>query len=252
MSEELVGNDDFDAGFDGTDVAPTETPEQAPDAPKFVQITEQDYQKLMSGATAIDEIKAAQEKQFGTAFGKIGGIERIINQLQSTSGGNIQVTAEDFEELVSEYPELAELQIKGLNKALSKMQGGGNSITQEQIETLMQQRLDPALSALESKVETKLESRRVARTHPDWVDVCKSPEFTAWINTKPNAAEIVSSNDSDTVIKTINEFKALKKPKPQTQTRQNRFADAVTPKGTGGYEESNTDDDDFNAGFNSR
>src|SRR6058998_3438590 len=84
-------DDDFTAGFDGAD-APTATPETKPaetaaatpdatpvvtQAPKYVQITQEQFDGLMSSAAKIDEIKATQHSQLDKAFGKIGGIERL-------------------------------------------------------------------------------------------------------------------------------------------------------------------------------
>lgn len=129
QAEELdAGNDDFSAGFDD---APTERPaveERAEEvaeadlAPKMAQITEEQYKQLLDRAASIDQIKAQQDKGLSTAFGKIGGIERVLSQIQS--GVALDVSEDDFEEMRKDYPELAAMQVQGLKKVLSKIRPG--------------------------------------------------------------------------------------------------------------------------------
>lgn len=253
-------DNDFDAGFSEDTVTPTEKPETteapaepAPQAPKYAQITEEQYQHLLSRATAIDEIKAAQEKQFGTAFGKIGGIERLVNQLQAAApaGQSIEVSEDDFDELRADFPELAAMQVKGLNKALAKVRGSGPAVDPEMLEQRIQERLAPEIQRVREEASQKIVDLTIRQQHRDWNKVVRSPEFAEWLAAKPQAERdaIQYSDDPDVVADHITTFKAAAK---AATTRAKRFDQAVTPRGTGGHAPAPDDDDEFNAGFNGR
>ncbi len=269
----------FESGFEDPAIeTPTATPEvqqqeatpvaseAAADAPKFVQITEEQFQNLQSRAALIDEIKAAQEKQFGTAFGKIGGIERILNQvpeqLKPGDGAPVQISEEDFSTLRQEYPDLAASLVHDLGAVLSKARGAGSvqQFDQAALDQLVNDRLGPALQNAETKIEQKLEVKALNRTHPDWQQSCNSDEFKSWIATQPDnlAAQFYDSWDSHFIGNTLTKFQSAQKaaadavaPKqnqqPSARTRQ--LAAAVTPKGTGGHATGPTEEDEFQAGF---
>ena len=69
----------FNSGF--SDDQPTPAPVEEVVQPKYVQITEDDFKSFQSNATSIAEMRAAYQKQFDTAFGKLGGVERTLTQL---------------------------------------------------------------------------------------------------------------------------------------------------------------------------
>lgn len=257
--------DQLNAGFAGEEM-PTETPAATPDeavaepaasAPKFASITEEDWNNVRSAATAITEIKAAQEKQFGTAFGKLGGLERTLQQMREAgTGQSVVFDADDFAELQAEYPELADLTLKGMNKALGKIRSGGGSPAD--IDRLVQERLAPALDQVRVAQE-RIIDLEMRSAHPDWKQVVASPAFTAWTGTLPaeERDRMMGSADPDVAAQMIAQFKAAqKKPvakpaaaAPAVSSRQKRFESAVTPKGTGGHAPGRTAIDDLNAGF---
>lgn len=254
MEDDQVA-DDFAEGFEGTASAPTEKPDPEavvvaePEAPRLAQITEDQYQQLLAKATAIDEIKAAQEKQFGTAFGKIGGIERVINQLQAAtqSGEVVEISEDDFEEMRAEFPELAAMQVRGLNKVLSKLRGTGQAPAQfdpSQIDGRVQEQLSPALQDIERRYETKL----LRAYHRDWDEVVTSDAFKEWEKTLPaeDQAKLASSTDAEYIASQLDRYKSAAK---TISSRQKRIEAAITPRGTGGHAPAPSEDDDFNAGF---
>jgi hypothetical protein len=259
-------SDDFDAGFNDVAAAPTEKPvqeaavaEPAPEAPKLAQITEEQFQHLLARATAIDEIKAAQEKQFGTAFGKIGGIERLINQLQAAApaGQPIELTEDDFDELRADFPDLAAMQVKGFNKALARANARVGSpvttpgIDPEILEQRIQERLAPEIQKVRDEAMAKITDLSMRQFHPDWKQVATQPEFAAWQKTLPAAEQeaLASSNDPEFVSSHISKFKASLK---TAASQAKRFEQAVTPRGTGGHAPGPDEDDEFSAGFNGK
>jgi len=207
---------------------PEEKPEPEPEvveAPKYAQITEEQYQDLVKRASLIDEMKAVQDKSFGTAFGKIGGIERVLNQLQSTPSG-VEVTADDFEELRAEFPELAEMQVKGLNKILGKFKGTGtpdiDKLVSQQVESLM-----PRL-----KIDIALDSV----VGGDWVKERNSKAFMDWEQSQPaEVRQLAQSDELSDAKRMLQLYVDSKKApvKPPVSTRKQQLEAAVTPKGTG-------------------
>lgn len=260
MVQEVEQEDDsldFESGFEGV---PTEKPvaeepvevEATQPAPKMAQITEEQYQQLLERAASIDQIKAAQEKGLTTAFGKIGGIERVLNQIQSASGA-VEVSDDDFDEMRKEFPELAALHVQGLKKVLSKMRPASNALDPTQIDSLVQQRISPVLDSVSERVERLVGEKLLTKTHKDWKEVTANDEFKAWFFSQPAEYQSVVGNsfDPDVVGEAIDTFKASKQKAIAASTRQKRIESAVTPRGTGGHQPARSDDDDFHAGFNS-
>jgi hypothetical protein len=152
----------FAAGFDDdTTDTPTETPADQQDAdtqqqerpapaepapPEYAQFTKAERDELMA-------LREQAQKQFGTAFGKIGGIERTIKSL--TDGAQVDISQEDIDALRDDFPPLAAALEKVRN--LRALPGAG--VDQEQIANLVAERV--------SAVEQKFELRLLTKDHPD-------------------------------------------------------------------------------------
>lgn len=277
-------DEDFDAGFAGQE-NPTETPDaldtpevaettpaQAepaavePPAPEYVQITKEDLERLNASAAAVEELRATLTSQGDKTFGKIGGLERVIKELQQSTpaGEAVELSEEDMAEFAQEYPELASLQRTVLNKALGKIKlrgtGTAETFAPEQIDEMVAKRLDPALKEVDERVEHMVESRLLAKEHPDWKEIVDAgnPEsknpYRTWLATQPAEyqAQVNSATNSDLISSSITKFKDAAKAAQAISQRQSRIEAAVTPKGAGGNAApSNSDDDDFEAGFKS-
>jgi len=267
LNNEVVNDDEFNSGFDAAYV-PTETPEQVeedpaeeqePPAPQYRQITEQEYEQLMNSATLVSDIKAAQEKQFGTAFGKIGGIERHLQQLQhqTPNGQSVELTDEDVAEMAEEFPELAGMTLKVLQNVVGKMRGTGPAIDETVISNVRKD------AVRDAKVEISLET--LDETHEGWRDIVGLPdgqgnlpdtEYRRWLGEQPeNYRQRLEETNNHVVIgRSIDKFNEYKKQKQAKQdtSRRDRFADAVDAKGDGGHQSAPTGDDEFEAGFKGR
>lgn len=246
----------FDGGFD--DVAPAATP--AADEPKMTQISEDEYRKLLDGVARIDEIEGALEKQFGTAFGKIGGIERVLDQLKSSApaGGKIELSKEVVADLAAEFPEMAELQYKTLQKLVDVLNtrtpapevGAAQPSAPVVDEAAIEKRVRRAIA--EETLDTFDENWRETIGLPD--DAGKIPDtpFRQWLKKQPTEyANRVASTYSATVLTdALSKFKAAQ---VKAQGRREVLDAAVEVTGSGGQapDARSTDDDEFNEGFKS-
>lgn len=250
LSQEDQADADFAAGFDDEPTAtPTETPadqqndtnhgEQtspAEPAPEYVQLTKAERDELMG-------LRDQAQRQFGTAFGKIGGIERTLQQLNS--GAQVDISQEDIDALKDDFPPLAAALEKVRN--LRALPGAG--VDQEQIASLVAEKV--------SAVEQKFELRLLAKDHPDWQQVDKDPAFAQWVSAQPddfkqNLAQASQAYDSSVVSDAMTKFKQSRRNAAPSadpaSARRSRMSAAVTPRGVGGPAAPNPTDD-LMAGF---
>lgn len=277
---------DFDAGFAG---APTETPGQGnegteangeeqpaaeqqpgtpasdgqaqPEAapqPEFVQLTKQDYEKLMKRADEVESLKTTHQQQLDKAFGSIGGMQRILNDLRAQPAGEpLKLSEETFAELKAEYPELADLTIKGMQRVLEGVRSGGGGINAEAMEK--------AVAQSSAEVRTELiDSHLDAIVDGDWREEVKTPKYAEWIAKQDEATRALeqSSNLRDAA-KLMRRFKAYRDapppapqpqetPKPASTTRQRTIAAAAAnPRGSSPAPVAPSEDDEFLAGYKS-
>ena len=250
-------DDDFDAGF--SQAGQTKTPEPVdetpePEAqpevepPKLAQITEAQFQDLLAKASLVDEFKADSQRKFDNAFGQLGGLKQTVERFNAPNTTPVQVADEDFSEMNSEYPELAELQAKGLNRVLAKLRGGGtvDAAAIQQIVTAQtaEYRAD-ALDRLNDIVE-------------DWET--KRTDIQAWVATQPDAVKALADSenvrDAASLLRQYRAAKAqpvdpVEPAKPAITTRQRQLEAAVTPRSARGAAPEPGEVDEFEAGFNS-
>ena len=269
---EVIDDTGFDDGF-ATD-APTETPGQGAEgqgqggessntaanggtttdsgaAPEYVQLTKQELEELRSRAALIEEVRATQEKSFGTAFGKLGDVERRLKAL-SEGTPVAEISQEEIDTLRADG-------FEPLANALEKIRGirsiaVGGAVDESKVEELVQQRIAPAIQ--------RMELRLLSKEHPDWKEIDADPAFPAWVRSKGDEfvqklAAASNAYDSETISQAMTEFKAHRTAQAATRQRQeananarrSRFDAAVTPRGTGTAPPANPDDE-FDAGFN--
>ena len=253
----------------------TQTPEPAEAAqepappPKLAQITEDQYAELLARAAAVDELKAGLDKKVDTAFGKIGEINRLIASLQQSTpaGEAISLNDDDLAELSSEFPEIAAMTAKGLNRVLSRLKGTGG--TSPDIESIVQQRLAPVMEALPTRVEAMVSEKLLAKEHGDWRAIVGKPdektEYRAWLSTQPAEYQQTVSETYDSVVigESLTRFKAeqakaqaaaeeARKKAEAANQRKSRFEAAATPRGMPGNTPLESDETaGFRAAFSS-
>lgn len=232
-------------GSEGADTKPADTPA----APEYVQITKDEWEALKTSAAEINSVKATLEKVSGTAFGKIGGIERTLKEI--ADGSKIDISQENIDALrAGGWPELAEPLEKLRN--LRALPGAGG-VALEQVEDLVQQRVAKVREELRIERQTEL----LNEAHPDWQQIDADPAFSAWTATLPEdertkLAKASEGYQARVIADFMTRFKATRKA-PSTeepsdpQARRSRINAAVTPRGNGAHAPAETDD--FAAGF---
>lgn len=256
-TDELNAEAALAAGFDDDTATPTETPAEqqteqattqqagqppAEPAPEYVQLTKAERDELLA-------LRESQQRQFGTAFGKIGGIERTLQQL--SSGAQVEIDQEDIDALRDDFPPLAAALEKVRN--LRVLPGAGG-VDESRVQNLVAERV--------SAIEQKFELRLLAKDHPDYQQIDADPAFGAWVAAQPDEfkqklAQASQAYDSAVVSDAMTRFKQSRKapappapaPAPAASAFKNRALAAVTPRGVGGPATSNPNDE-LMAGFN--
>lgn len=265
---------DFDSGFAGT---PTETPEkpaassaegaqaqestaatenqaqpgaqptETPAAPKYVQITETEFVALKALPQRLDQ-----------AFGKIGGVERIMQTLQTQqsrqpSGEPLKLSEADFAELKTEYPELADLHIKGMQRVLERINIPGAD----------PQAIDKVVGERTAALRTELvDSRLDEIVDGDWRQEINTPKYKDWISSQPEDVQALGDSDSlrdaATLLRKFRSFRDTPPPATAQPTqaatsnvKSRAIAAAVPPRGNQAVSSRPTEDDEFDAGFRS-
>lgn len=254
---------------------------EAPAVPvsKVVEITEEKLAALEKAAVDVQDMRASLEKMSGTVFGKFGGLERTIKQLQDTTprGKAIAITADDLKEMQAEYPELTEMTVAGFNRIFEKFQGTGAAVDMDALQNVINDRVQEKVASqreadlLETLSDHRedwftvvgLDEENWKAKHPD--KPYQPTEYRKWLAAQPKDYQDTINNSMRPlqVVKSIERFEKFvedqKKakaaaPKPsvaQTAQRRNRLAAAVVPDSTGSTSMSiePTEAEEFANGF---
>lgn len=226
-----------------------------------------EVKKALELLQAIPNLQSTIEKLRGDAFGKIGGIERILKTLQETTplGQPIEVSADDFEELREEFPETAKKLAPALTRILKKVRGTGTAVPPQIDENALIERA--------SKIADEIADRRVSvrlltRDHKDWREVAgdegSNTPFRQWVKKQGPEVEkaVFSSWDPDLLSEKLTTFKKEQEKAAKGKTitttaqpnaRAQRLAEAVQPRGSvkPPAPKAKTAEEQFEEGFNS-
>ncbi|MEY2854650.1 MAG: hypothetical protein RL030_1782 [Pseudomonadota bacterium] len=252
LDNEQAGFDDEvdDAVLDDAieTAAPTETPEPpAPIAIEYADLTKAEYDALQA---KIVDLTAAQDRSFGTFGRTIKGIQDAVEAMKS--GAQVEIDQADIDALREDgFVPLA----KVLEKVRSMRSLPAQTIDPAKIDELVQQRVAPALETINTTVERAVETRLLARDHPDWREITSQPGFAAYAAGLPAAERTAldASWDSTLIGRHLSAFKAKSAPvtpSESTTQRRNRFAAAATPSGNG-RSNTNATGSDERSGFDS-
>jgi hypothetical protein len=278
VSESTVEHEhdaDFDAGFSGAatetpappaepekpEPTPAPTPAPEPSAPEFVNLTKEEHERLVSAAGKLDELTGTVNKKFETAFGHVGALRQMIQKLQGETpeGHAVQLDESDFAELKEQYPELADLTLKGLNKVMGKLKGTGGNVDPKVFEE--------KAGEIRSTVTREVTDMTLdAIVDGDWQQEVNSPKFAEWMKAQtPEVKALAASDKLRDAARLMRLFKAhadapppvptpspAPTPAPTPSPRQQRTTAAVPPRGDGGHAPAPSEDDEFSAGFNYR
>ena len=194
-------------------------------------------------------------KQFDTAFGGMGALKQMVQKLQTETpaGQPLELSEDDFQELREEYPELADHTVAGLRKIFGRFKGTGSAFDAETFDKKVNERVSAAVS------EARRETLEVM--FPDWEQEVRTESFGSWLNGQTEDVKALAASnkvtDAARMLRLYEKAKVAPPPaRTQTPAPNRAFARttaaAVPPRGDGGHPPGPSEDDDFEAGFNSR
>lgn len=224
---------------------PEPTPEPEPE-PELVQITKEDYERLMSKADKAD---------IDRAFGKLGEINRIVQSIQANTakGEPVEIKDEDVAEWKAKHSQTYDEDFLDAQLELARLTAGKLSGTR-----VIQQSpaidKDQLLAEAEERMARQFEMRLLAREHKDWQKTVQEQGYRNWLVQQGNdyAERISNSWDADEISESLTKYKeSQKKATADAEARKKRMAAAVTPKGTGGHApvSQNSEQDGFDSAF---
>lgn len=233
----------FEAGFAGEPDISDNAKEKIEKELEFAGFTEGQIKDLLGKAAEIDKIKELQSK----AFGSLGSLKQSIDSLknqQRPEATAVTLTKENFPDLTREFPELAEMIVKGLNGALT---GGVATPNPGQFEQIIESQLNSRLQPMQQQFE----SRVLTAMHPDWKQVAPTPEFAQWKQSlDPEVQQQLDSSwDAEFLGQAITAFKGWKNETAKAQqAKARKLESAITPKG-GAKPPTQSENDAFIQGF---
>lgn len=220
-------------------------------APEYVQLTRAELEELKARAALIDQMKATQDKGFGTMGNTIRGIKEQMDALGK--GKRIEIDQKEIDDLRSDG---FETHAKALEK-LRDLQVVSTGADPETIQRIADERAEARLATFKQE----LEARSLRRVHPDWEQYQTAPEFEAWVKAQPEdyRGRLLKASqawDSDFIAEAMTKAKdAAKKAaastqrKPQVQHRETVLEAAIQPRGTGSARPSQDRTNAFREGF---
>lgn len=254
--------DAFREGFSGTPAEPetaTETPTvgEAPAEPvsdpapvvepKLATVTEDQLKQLLDGMTRIDKIESESKQHYDKVMGSVGGLQQFVKELREATpaGQTVHISSADLEELHAEFPEMAELTAKGLNRVLGKLKGtGASALKPDDLKELVK---TEASTLVESAIDER-ELRRLAKKEKGWREIVGDPmsqtPYRQWLAQQPVEYQttINHSKDADEILESITTFQQAAEKPSATSDRERRLKAAVPLKSANGpgavFEES--------------
>jgi hypothetical protein len=240
----------FEAAFAETrgDEPPIEaTPEPEPEPEPQAEPEPEPEPIVVAGLTEaqvkarfaeLEDLKA-QLRQVHGRFGELNG--KLV-QMQQPNAPR-EISADTFEDLQADFPELA----AGIAKGLSKISMGGS--TQAPVDLApLEQKFSQEIERIQKQSEIKL----LTLKHRDWQTIRNSDDFKVWEGTLPEEERETLENSWDALYLSdqFDRFKDWRdKAQVVKQTKQKRLEAATTPRGVASTPNTINDDDAFSSGF---
>lgn len=249
--------------------------EPAPEV-KYRQVTEDEWASLQAKAAEIDAVRADVRKDVDRAFGKMGGVERTLAELQKATpaGHALEVTDDVVAELTEAFPEVGALVLQSFKNLAKGMKGTAPAADKaapagapdpEQLESTVSARL----------LALQLEALDDARE--DWREVIGAPDdsenaYRKWLKTQSPEyqARLAATNSAAVISRSLDKFDSDKAKAVEQAAKEKAEADAKAaaeakaaarrkvlgaadaPKGAGGHgHEGEAPEDQLEAGFKS-
>lgn len=265
----MEDDSELDAGYAGTDAA--EKPlveslvEDTPEAP-MPEAPEPKADPLLEMRELIEK----QNARIRNTEGHIGGLNHNLKQMQETLAASKAASQQvsdaptqaqvqeamsnpkEWDDLKADFPEWSVATEKFMDARLAKV---GKSDPQEllKVRTELQAQFQ---QTRKDSIDATLDA-----VIPEWDAEVKTPAFGKWMDAQTDAVKALGSShnirDAAKMLRLYATHRA-KAPEPRQEqksnvaARQKRIEAAVTPKGTGGYSQSQTAVDEFESGYSGR
>jgi hypothetical protein len=244
------------------------TPAPAPEKPRYAKVLQSDFDNLKAAAGKVSSLESQVAKLTGTLGNTEQLEQRIVEKVKALTpaGQPVELSDEDFAELIDYAPEVATATRAALEKVLKKagVRGTGTQAPGQDVEKVVESIL--------SKRERQREVDDFVEAYPEWEKIVgkvamekgEVPDpnnpFRAWVETQDDDfKKMVNTTNSPRALKgAIDKFMASQKA-PVTPATPNRAAarraimeDAVTPRTDGSPPPINQPpnvDDAFEQGF---
>ena len=248
LSEMMAGYEPSRSDTLPEDDVQTETPpdnnlelEQTPEITP--EITVSDLSEELKALKAKVAASHGEADTVRKLHGEIGNINRTLLQMQTPPPAPVEDTdAAELDALMEEYPELAGPLVKTLRA------------TQAQLANLQRptEDIDQRVSQKVAILRQEEAAETLAIEHPDYQSLPGSPEYESWLSSKPPEFQekFRTSWNPAVVSRGLKEFKESLK---QRETKQERLANAITPRGVSRQAGASTlsDEEAIWAGYNS-
>ena len=228
-----------------------EQPEPAAEEPAkepalIAGLTEEQVKTLLLKANDVDKLA----QQIDKAFGKYGELHRTLMQLQQQKS-SLSLTPDKLKRLNAEFPEIASMLAEDLSEAIGSNVGSGVDFTEAK------KQLDEELQSFKTHLEQESARVMLKRSHRDWQDVIKSPDFGLWVGNvlpKEEAEQLQTSWDAEFISDKLDEFKAWRlKAAESSEKKQKRLEAAVPPRGDRtGPSTAQSEEEAFLSGFKAK
>lgn len=235
---------------------------QAKDEPRIAGMTETEFKAALAKG---GEAKALVEAEIRKVFGKLGEVQRTVQELtKGLSAGRAgrKITADLLKRVNDELPGLGEALAQDLSEILGGADAAQDAAGKQgktiDLDAYHAEKLAPALAAMEARIDQAKEEAQlelVTYVHPDFEQVVQGDDFKKWLDTlgDERRKQVVESPRAVVAAKAVTEFKEWKEKAAKEAAKQkNRLEGAITPRGGGAPPAPQQPDEeaDLAAGFN--
>jgi hypothetical protein len=236
---------------DNTDTrayADESTAEAPAEAPVLAGFTEGQIKEMFGRLNKVDQLEQFSSMTRDQVFGKIGELNRTIQQLQSQHQGIQGLNAKQLKRLSEYDPDLANSLAEDLKGLIGPAQSGPSK---EEIGRFVTGYVNDVVSRTVDQVSKDYEVKLLKTQHPDIGKIYRSPDFNAWMAAQDadTRRNLETSFDAGYISQKLNEFKSWRSSsKPQSNDKLRR---AAMPNRSGGRAGSGggSEEDAFLAGF---
>jgi len=188
--------------------------------------------ELMSMLAKIPQLEEMSTKEIQKVHGKIGELNRTLQELKSKGAGStaVRLAEAKFDKLREEYPDLAELlaeDFKGLQLE------GPAAVSDEVINAHVEARVQEQVSVVRDELQKQMQVSLLQIQHPDFQVIKDSDEFKVFLQTLPEEErqKVDETWDAMYLSTVFTNFKSWKNERTKSkEQRQSRLRNALPPK----------------------